>query len=228
MTTPLSKPEPPARTGLRLVLLFALQAVALAAMIADRQWTLNTGTPVVLETVPVDPRSLFMGDYARLSYRISRIRLDSVKVEGWPETKALPRTPAEPIVPGVPAPAATAFQRHETVWVGLQPEGPYWTARSLHRDRRQVPAGLVALRGEVEYFSTHDWDEESRKSVERPVVQLRYGIEQYFVPEGTGRAIERPAGGEKVSVRVAIDSRGKAGIAALLLDGRERYRETLF
>jgi uncharacterized membrane-anchored protein len=48
----------------------------LAAMITDKQWTLNTGTPVVLQTEPVDPRSLFMGDYARLAYPINRLRLD--------------------------------------------------------------------------------------------------------------------------------------------------------
>lgn len=222
-----STPASPPRTGLRLALLFALQAAALAAMIADRQWTLNTGTPVVLETVPVDPRSLFMGDYVDLAYRISRLRLDAVNVDDWRQAEDSRRPPRTPSVSGAP-PAVPVFRRHDTVWVGLQANGAFWTARSLHRERKQVPPDLVALRGEVEYVSTHDWDEESRSSVERPVLQLRYGIEQYFVPEGTGLAIERPAGGEKVSVRVAIDSRGKAGIAAVLLDGRERYRETLF
>jgi carboxymethylenebutenolidase len=35
-------------------------------------------------------------------------------------------------------------------------------------------------------------------------------------------------GGEKITIRVAIDTRGKAGIQAVLFDGREVYRETLF
>jgi len=57
---------------------------------------------------------------------------------------------------------------------------------------------------------------------------VRYGIAQYLEQESTGGQLERPRGGEKVSVRVAIDARGKAGIQAVLLDGKERYRETLF
>ena len=52
---------------LKISLLATAQVAALAAMIADKQWTLNTGTQVVLQTEPVDPRSLFMGDYARLN-----------------------------------------------------------------------------------------------------------------------------------------------------------------
>ena len=42
------------RPSLGLVLVVALQSAALLAMIAIKQWTLATGTPVVLETVPVD------------------------------------------------------------------------------------------------------------------------------------------------------------------------------
>jgi hypothetical protein len=46
--------------------------------------------------------------------------------------------------------------------------------------------------------------------------------------EGTGRQIERPPGGEKISIFAAVDARGKAGILAVLLDGKARYRENLF
>lgn len=59
-------------------------------------------------------------------------------------------------------------------------------------------------------------------------LHVRYGIEQYYVQEGTGGQVERPRGGEQVAIRVAIDTRGKAGILAVLFDGQERYRETLF
>ena len=54
------------------------------------------------------------------------------------------------------------------------------------------------------------------------------GIAQYYVPEGSGRQIERPQGGEKVAMLIAVDARGKSGILAVMFDGRERYRETLF
>jgi uncharacterized membrane-anchored protein len=57
---------------------------------------------------------------------------------------------------------------------------------------------------------------------------VRYGIENYFVPEGEGRDLERPKPGEKVSTRVAVDRFGNAGIKAVLVNGQPRYTETLF
>lgn len=194
---------------LKIALVATVQFAALAAMIADKQWTLTTGTPLVLQTEPVDPRSLFMGDFARLGYPIGRLRLDG---DG-----------------GVGGLAGDKdFQRHDTVWVALRPDPAGAQAVSVHHERSAVPADLVALKGEVQYASDADWDRATNKTIKRRTLQVRYGIEQYYVPEGKGGQIERPQGGEKVTIRVAVDGRGKAGILAVLFDGRERYRETLF
>lgn len=191
---------------LKIMLLVAVQVAALAAMIADKQWTLNTGTPVVLQTEPVDPRSLFMGDYARLAYSISRLRLDGETALGGDKD----------------------FKRHDTVWVALKPDPDGAKAVSVHHQRNAIAPGLLALKGEVQHLNENEWDRTTNKSVKQRTLQVRYGIEQYYVQEGTGRQIERPRGGEKVAILVAIDERGKAGILAVLFDGRERYRETLF
>lgn len=45
-----------------------------AYMIASRYAILTSGREIVLETVPVDPRSLFRGDYVTLRYAISPVR----------------------------------------------------------------------------------------------------------------------------------------------------------
>lgn len=190
----------------KIALLVVVEVAALAAMIADKQWTLNHGTPVVLQTEPVDPRSLFMGDYARLAYSISRLQLDG-------ET---------------PLGGDRDFKRRDTVWVALRPDPAGARAVSVHHERDAIAPGLLALKGEVMYFSESEWDREAKKSVPRRTLNVRYGIEQYYVQEGTGRQIERPKGGEKVAILAAIDSRGRAGILAVLFDGKERYRETLF
>ncbi len=191
---------------LKIALLLIVQIGVLAAMIGDKQWTLNTGTPVVLQTEPVDPRSMFMGDYARLTYSISRLRLDGATALGGDKD----------------------FQQHDTVWVALQPDANGARAVSVHHRRDAIAPGLLALKGEVQYVSDNDWDRAANKSVSQRTLQVRYGIEQYYVQEGSGAQIERPSGGEKVSILVAVDARGKAGILALLFDGKERYRETLF
>ena len=59
------------RTGLGIALAAGLQTLALVGMIGVQQYTLNEGTPVLLETEPIDPRSLFRGDFVILNYAIS-------------------------------------------------------------------------------------------------------------------------------------------------------------
>ena len=56
-----------------LALVAAAQILALIWMVGGRVSLLSSGREVVLETVPVDPRSLFRGDYVRLRYNISSI-----------------------------------------------------------------------------------------------------------------------------------------------------------
>ena len=51
------------------------QALVLGWMIWDRTSLLANGREVVLDVVPVDPRSLFRGDYVILGYDISRYAL---------------------------------------------------------------------------------------------------------------------------------------------------------
>jgi len=51
------------------------QAAVLGWMIWDRTSLLANGREVVLEVIPVDPRSLFRGDYVILGYDISRYKL---------------------------------------------------------------------------------------------------------------------------------------------------------
>lgn len=56
-----------------LVLAILLQALVMTGVLLTSLWPLWTGTEIRLKTRPVDPRSLFRGNYARLSYDISQI-----------------------------------------------------------------------------------------------------------------------------------------------------------
>lgn len=190
----------------KITLLVAVEIAALTVMIVDKQWTLITGTPIVLQTEPIDPRSLLMGDYVRLNYAISHLRLDGENAIAGDKN----------------------FRSHDVVWVVLKPDPDGAKAVAVHHQRETIAPGLVVLKGEVIRFDESEWDADSKRSSPREILQVRYGIEQYFVQEGTGRAIERPLASEKLTILVAVDTRGKAGIQALLFNGRERYRETLF
>ena len=51
------------------------QIAVLSWMVWDRVHLLSSGREIVLEVVPVDPRSLFRGDYVILNYDISRVQI---------------------------------------------------------------------------------------------------------------------------------------------------------
>ena len=53
-------------------------------LVLQKERLLASGTPMLLELAPVDPRSLIQGDYMRLDYGISRQLADSQRA--WPPT----------------------------------------------------------------------------------------------------------------------------------------------
>ena len=191
------------RSGLRLALIAGIQTLVLAAMIAVRQWTLATGVPIELETEPIDPRSLFSGDYVRLNYAISRLTLDEVKGD-------------------------TGFIRNDRVYVVLAPSGRYWKAEAISRNPPATQLERVAIKGEVEYVSDVLWDRASNATRRVGNMGVHYGIENYFVPEGEGLRLERTKPDEKITIQVAVDRFGNAGIKAVLINGKARYTESLF
>jgi uncharacterized membrane-anchored protein len=62
----------------------ALVLVVPNAFVLRTERLLASGTPVLLELAPVDPRSLIQGDYMRLDYAITRQIADSQ--QRWPRT----------------------------------------------------------------------------------------------------------------------------------------------
>ncbi len=107
-----------------VTLAVALQLLILAGIAGAKQWTLMTGTVILLETAPVDPRDLFRGDYVVLNYRISTLK---------PRGLAAPTLSPWPFYPGY------------TAYVGLERRGQFWEAASIDVSR---PSGLF-IRGTV-------------------------------------------------------------------------------
>jgi uncharacterized membrane-anchored protein len=161
-----------------------LQFLLLFGVIGYKQYTVATGETVVLKVVPVDPRSLFRGDYVRLSYDISTI--DPARLGG-----------------------ADYLTAGETVFVELAPgDGGYWSAVAVYQDRRSVEDGHVLIKGKATT---------SRFGSDR-TVRVEYGVEEVFVPEGSGRAIETSR--EQVGVEVKVDRFGNAVARKIVIEGR--------
>ncbi len=102
----------------------AFQTVVLGWMVYDRVSLLMSKREILLDVVPVDPRSLFRGDYVRLGYNISRL-----------ET-------------GLPA---EKLEKGATLYVTLEQDGGGW--RAVKTDTRRpasMAPGHVMLKGRVE------------------------------------------------------------------------------
>jgi uncharacterized membrane-anchored protein len=174
------------------------QAAVLGWMIWDRTSLLANGREVVLEVVPVDPRSLFRGDYVVLGYDISRFKLP----------------------PGSKLPA-----RHAPYYITLRKgPGDNWqgVSGSTEPPAQQQP-GDVVIKGQVDYVVQASVDNPSQPAA----VSLHYGIENFFVPEGAGRELEQLVGDKKLSALIAIDAGGNAAIKGLISEGKRVYDEPL-
>jgi uncharacterized membrane-anchored protein len=174
------------------------QAAVLGWMIWDRTSLLAHGREVVLQVIPVDPRSLFRGDYVILGYDISRFNLP----------------------PGSMPPA-----RNAPFYITLRKaEGDNWQAvAGASTPPATVNPDEVVIKGRVDYVSMPS----PRQPQEPIVVGLHYGIESFFVPEGTGRDLERMVGDKKLSALIAVDDGGTAAIKGLISEGQRVYEEPL-
>ena len=175
------------------------QAAVLGWMIWDRTSLLSNGREVVLEVIPVDPRSLFRGDYVILGYDISRFSLPPG---------------AEP-----PNPKAAYY-----LTLKKKPDGDNWQVAGGANEQPANPqADEVVIKGRVDYVSQPSAD----KPQDPTIVGLHYGIESFFVPEGTGRELEKMVGDKKISAVIAVDGGGNAAIKGLLSEGNRIYEEPL-
>lgn len=198
-----------------MILAVAVQILFLLGMVGRHSYTLQTGTPVLLKPVPVDPWDMFRGEYVTLRYEMSSLDPGALPIEGKP------------------------FKRGQAVWVVLKPGDPYHVPVSVHAVRPgSLEAGQVAVRGTVEWWHEYESPPPRPAPPERPrpgeptqpepqprqgELALRYGIEQFFVPQGEGRGLEESY--EDLTVEVKVDRFGRAALSKVFLKGEEiRWR----
>ncbi|HII93835.1 MAG TPA: hypothetical protein HA262_17255 [Methanosarcina sp.] len=169
-----------------------------SGFIAYKEYTLRTGTEVLLKTLPVDPRDLFRGDYVTLNYEISNLNMEK-----------LPS-------------GESYFYNDEPVYLALELKNGYGVPKKVYTT---PPEDGLYIKGKVKDI-LYDWKtDEPGVTTEETIKELRvdYGIESYFVPEGRGMEIEKAQRTEKTEVdaKVIIDKYGNAVIKSLLIDGKE-------
>ena len=97
----------------------------------------------------------------------------------------------------------------DTIFVTLQPKGDEWIAVAVARERPFNVPGGIPVRGTVVSVDS------SVATLPPDRVRVDYGIESYFVPEGTGREIEQERQKGDLSADIAVDVQGRAAIKAM-------------
>jgi uncharacterized membrane-anchored protein len=186
---------------LLFVLAGLIQVGLIALMVIDRASILREGQDVLLQTRPVDPRDFLRGDYVVLAYNISSVKAGDLANKPSPD-------------------------RNAVLYVKLAPNADgFYEAVSVHQEPVPVTGREVLIRGRTQYGSRCGTGT-VRTFCEN--LQMKYGIEKYFVPEGEGLAIESSRNEGKVSVVAAVTPSGRAAIKRLLIDGKPVYDEPLF
>ena len=184
------------RKTLLIGLAVAFQVGAVAAMALSREWILATGTPYTFQTAPVDPRDIFRGDYVRLNYLFSTL-------------------PVQQIDDGV---MESGLAKGQKVYLSLSRD-----SNGVSRGDRLYtapPVGQAYISGR----STAHWpyrrysdQPQPRREASLWPVPVKYGIEQYYVQQGTGRAMEKLRGGRtEFQVPMLIHTRVSASGEAVI------------
>lgn len=199
------------RRRIIFIVIVLLQIAFLIFMIAGKQYTIAAGQKILLKTAPVDPRSLFSGDYVVLSYDISRIDLNKVKTDIDSSAQRYNYQNRR-----------NRIKASNTVYVKLskKPGEEYWTPDSVTREKPVVKAGEVFVKGRENYIDMVD---------KVPVIRISYDFETFYVPEGKGYEIEKNMNNwqsedaehdESTIVELSVDRGGGAVITNLIQYGK--------
>ena len=88
----------------------------------------------------------------------------------------------------------------DTVYVTLRQSGKYHVVRAVEKNR--PTGGEIFIKGTVDSGGSQ--------------IHVIYGIEQYFIPEGTGQNFN--FFDKEVAAKVAVDENGNAGLKQIYID----------
>lgn len=153
--------------------IIALQVLIMAGVYITASLPLYTGTEIRLETRPVDPRSLFRGNYARLSYDISRLPEADVHA-------AIPRPRVNEKIYVILVPGDRGLYGYGGI-SATRPEGGVFIRGRLERDRSDHQDKYPVRYGIEAFFAPPD----QARNMEK---QLRRGAVARIFVSGSGRA----------------------------------------
>jgi uncharacterized membrane-anchored protein len=177
-----------------LIIVALVQSAALFKLVYDKDRLLKTGHEITMPVKPLDPRDLFRGDYVTLGYDVSTLNTSNT-----PEGRL------------------AELRMGSAAFVTLTPkaDGGWMVKDVAPAFPSPVAPGDIVLKGRV----GNAW---AQANGSEKTVSVRYGIETYFVPEGTGPVLETQVRDHKIEAIVAVGGDGTAALKGLVVDG-ERH-----
>lgn len=175
----------------KFILAIVLQVVIILTIILFKLSILAGGTHILLQIEPIDPRNPLRGDYLAFQYAISNI---NSSLFDDPQIK-----------------------NGDFVYVALRQTGKYWVAQRVYKYRPRVDE--VFIKGKVLHGTVRPQDDVfSFDRFGGSRVQIVYGIEEYFIPEGKGRSFS--FAGKEASAGVVVDEDGNPVLKQIYIDGK--------
>ena len=186
---------------IKFAIVVGLQVAVILLIILFKLAILTGGTTVRLQIEPVDPRDPLRGDYVTFRYA----DLSTIQLYG-----NLP----------------SGVREGSTVYIPLRRLGTYWgsTNRVLTSPPDAKDGEEIFLRGQVTTVADNTpnvetWGQPSDRNWEPTTVHVTYGIEDYFIPENSGRTL--PWGRDAdLSADVSVDDQGRAVLKGLYAKGK--------
>jgi uncharacterized membrane-anchored protein len=100
--------------------------------------------------------------------------------------------------------SAKHYEAGKEVFVVLEKHNPYWSVSYVSDKLPELTGDQVALKGKINYALDNE-------------IHVRYGLEQYYVPEGKGVLPPHTT----PDTEVAVDRFGNAAIKQLVLHGKK-------
>jgi len=189
------------------ILIVSLQLLFLVAEAGSFELTIRRGPTVILKVAPVDPRSLFMGNYMWLDYVASELELSTLLYD----------------------PAVLDLQWGDPVYVSFTPEKPWARPRAVS-GTLPPPSADVHLRARVirvDPVGSILSYEAPEKPIYRttPFIRVDYGLDRYFIPETKQQEIMRMQrrhgeGKIEIAAEIAVDKKGKGFPRRILVNGK--------
>lgn len=191
----MTRPSP----TIKFAIVVGLQVAVILLIILFKLAILTGGTTIRLEIAPVDPRDPLRGDYVTFRYA----DVSSIELYG-----STPR----------------GVREGTTVYVPLRRSGQYWTHtnRVLTSPPDAEEGVEIFLRGKVTAVydnNTPDVETWGKPNWGTTTVHVTYGIEDYFIPENSGRTLPWGRNAE-LSADVAVDDQGRAVLKQLYANNK--------